>query len=641
MTRSVRAWFAARADAYVVLVAALGLNLPALAVALAHHLEGVTLMSPAGAYAALVIVGYYGFVLLVLLTVLFAFVGFSRRLTALTGGTLLFGALSYLVTNSVVYRTFRYHVDAFWLRYVMTSYSGMGVTPQMAAMLVAVLLGIGIFEWWVVRLAGALAARRRLALATVAIILISFVAGQLMHVVGYYRSDSRITSITPQLPFYSPIVSQKHAAHYDELVTMGLEPEDPKQATSNASLRYPLREVRCTTGGPRPNILLLLLESWRYDMMDSTVTPNIHALSLRSSVFLRHLSSGNSTPSGVFGLFYGIHPTYWSAVKANNAVIDNPVLIDVLGKSHYAFGIYADSQFGRHKIKDAMFRGITVHETFAGGSPDAKDDDMTNQLIGFVDREHRAGRPFFGFAFYKSSHYSYRYPSSAARFQPTKELNVALDQNAADVTPFMNDCRNSVYYTDSLIGRIIAHLDSAGLMNETIVIVTSDHGEEFNDNHAGWWGHTGNFTRYQVQVPLVLYWPGKRPRQVSAMTTHMDVPTTLLSEVFGCGSARDYSNGVDLFALPAEPRPFVVGSYVNHAFIMGDDVHVVYPMFVQSYKLGDIKARAGAPPAALARRLLEETHRFYQSGGAPGIASRVPLRDIPDLARHSRGGGRP
>jgi hypothetical protein len=293
------------------------------------------------------------------------------------------------------------------------------------------------------------------------------------------------------------------------------------------------------------------------------------------------------------------------------------VLIDVLQQNRYALGIYADSQFGRHKIKDSMFRGITVHETFAGSTADAKDDDLTDQLIGFIDRSHREGRPFFGFAFYKSTHYSYRYPSAAARFQPAEDLNIALDANARDVTRFMNDYRNSVYYTDSLVGRIVRHLEKAGLMDETIIIVTSDHGEEFNDNHAGWWGHAGNFTRYQIQVPLVLYWPGRPPRRVTTTTTHVDVPTTLLQEVFGCGPGRDYSNGRDLFTPGVEARPFVVSGYVNHAFIMGDDVHVVYPMFVQSYRLGDINAKAGPPSAELTRQLLEETHRFYQAEAGP------------------------
>jgi len=357
------------------------------------------------------------------------------------------------------------------------------------------------------------------------------------------------------------------------------------------------------------------LESWRFDMMDSTVTPNIAALARRSSDFRTHLSSGNSTPAGVFGLFYGIHPTYWSAVKANNAAIHNPLLIDVLERRGYAFGIYADSQFGRHKIKDAMFRDITVNESFAGATTDARDADMTDRLIEFMDREHRQHRPFFGFAFYKSTHYSYSYPPSSARFHPAADLDFSRLRDDVDPTPFLNDCRNSVYYVDSLVGRLIRHLDAAGLMDETIVIVTSDHGEEFNDNGAGWWGHCGNFTRFQTQVPLIFYVPGRAPRRVTEPTAHVDVPTTLLEEVFGCGPPADYSTGRNLFAAPGPPRPLVVASYVNHAFVMGEDVHVVYPLFIQSYTLEDTRAHAGPPVHGLARQAMEESRRFYATPG--------------------------
>ena len=538
LMRALQRWLGARGEAFVVLLAALGLNLPLMAVALARHLDRVAPASVPGLYAGLVFLGYYGLVFLVLLSAVFLLTAFSRRAALLAGGTVLFAGLSYLAINSFVYHTYRFHVDAFWIHFFFTSYSGIGVTPQVAATIGVLLLAAAAFEAWILRVAGRLVFRRRLALATVVTVLASFLVSQVIHIVAYYRSDTRITSLTPQLPYYAPVVSQKNAARYGDLVTMGLEPDETVSAAANASLQYPLREVRSAPGG-RPNIVLLLLESWRYDMMDATVTPNTWALAQRSSQFLHHLSSGNSTPCGVFGLFYGIHPTYWSAVKANNAVLHNPPLIDMMTQDHYAFGIFADSQFGRHKIKDAMFRDIAVHEQFAGSTADAKDDDMTNQLIDFMDREH----------------------------------------------------------------------------------------------HAGWWGHCGNFTKYQVQVPLVVYVPGRHPRRVATPTTHADVPTTLLQEVFGCGPPHDYSNGCDLWALPTAPRPFVVGSYINYAYVMGEDVHVVYPMFVKSYRFGDINQKAGKPDPGLVRTLMEETHRFVRGGGPPPAAAVRAGMPVPRLGR--------
>src|SRR5215813_9590642 len=109
-----------------------------------------------------------------------------------------------------------------------------------------------------------------------------------------------------------------------------LEAGGPQDA--GESLRYPLSDVGCAplAGRKLENVLILLLESWRADAMDSVVTPQMNAFAKEASYFRQHFSSGNSTRAGVFPLFYGLHATYWRAVQANNARIHNPVLIDVL-----------------------------------------------------------------------------------------------------------------------------------------------------------------------------------------------------------------------------------------------------------------------------------------------------------------------
>ena len=382
------------------------------------------------------------------------------------------------------------------------------------------------------------------------------------------------------------------------------------------SLRYPLQDVlsHIPANGRRPNILVILLESWRFDTMNERMSPHMQDFARRSSVFTNHFSSGNSTPSGVFSVFYGIHPTYWTAVKANSATVDNPVLIDALEDTRYTFGIFADSHFQRHKIKDGMFRGIEVKEDFAGRTSDAKDEDLTRQLIGFMAENHAAERPFFGFAFYKSTHFNYYYPSDHAPFLPARKLNLALTGGLHDDREaFFNDYLNSVHYTDELVGRVIAALDSTGAIDNTIVVITSDHGEEFDDNHADYWGHTGNFTGYQTRVPLIVYVPWQSPRVVAEPTSHIDIPPTLLVEALQCNApVESYSNGQDLFApLPAS-RPFVISSYVNHAIVSGENVFVVYPMYVQKYNLWDINKEASALPPADARVIMEGMSRFYR-----------------------------
>jgi membrane-anchored protein YejM (alkaline phosphatase superfamily) len=625
--RSIRVWFSGRASSYAYVVSAVCLNIPILSLVLARHLDGVPYLGLGGVYVLLLVLGYYALALFILVTGVFVVSIVWGRLAVAASGALLVAALFYLALNSVVHGIYRLHVDAFWLEYILGSYQGLGIPLSTTATGLVVLAALAALEWAMFRVARRLPRRERIAIGFVVVAFAALVLSQAIHVFAYHRNDTRITGITHQLPFYYPLTSRTMARRYDELMPLVTQAEVSPPADEFLSLWYPRREVRCPApaGKRRPNILLIVLESWRSDTMDAVVSPNIHALAQRSSVFLKHFSSGNATPTGIFGLFYGIHPTYWTAVKANSAVIDNPVLIDVLKDHGYAFGIYADSQFGRHKIKDTTFRGIEIHESFAGASPDAKDQDMTAQLVGFMEARDGERRPFFGFAFYKSTHYSYYYPAGAVRFRPFRELNLALPGDRRDLPLYLNHYRNAVSYVDGLVGQIVRRLEASGLLSETIILVTSDHGEEFNDNGTGHWGHQGNFTAYQTQVPLVIYVPWEKPRRVTKVTGHIDVPPTLVQGVLGCGDdVRDYSNGRNLFGPLDEERPLVVGSYVNHALITGDDVYAVYPLYVQKYKLSDIKAGAGAPRADLMHKVIEEMHRFYRASEGRSMAEAVP-----------------
>jgi membrane-anchored protein YejM (alkaline phosphatase superfamily) len=361
-----------------------------------------------------------------------------------------------------------------------------------------------------------------------------------------------------------------------------------------------------------PNIVVLFFESWRYDMLTDSVTPNALALSQKSLVCSRHFCSGNSTVAGLFGFFYGLHATYWTAVKANNSVIHNPVLVDVLEENGYDFGIFARSNFERHKVKDAVFRGIDVHESFAGNSKVEQDLDMTQQLIGFLREQQNSTSPFFAFAFYKSNHAPYWYREIDTLFRPAGDQNLMRANDETDPTFYLNDYKNSTRYVDELIGQVLRELDSLGYMSNTIIIVTTDHGEQFNDDQSNYWGHGTNFTQWQTRVPMIFYAPDKEPRQIEHATAHVDIVPTILEEFFGCtNNARDYSNGVNLFADSVPSRPFVVGSYINHAFIIEDNVYEIYPVYTKEYKLDNIREKASPPPRHMLTVLVDEISRFY------------------------------
>ncbi|HEX7881060.1 MAG TPA: sulfatase-like hydrolase/transferase [Candidatus Eisenbacteria bacterium] len=602
-------------DPYARMLLVAALNTPFLLAVLAFHIEGVSWTSPAAVYAVLAFLGYYVSFLLAGITVLFFVTWYSRRLFIGAGTLLLALSLFYLFVNSIVHRIYHLHIDAFWIEYLVQNFSGIGFTPFMIGMAVAVLLGIVALQAWIHRRVRRARNPGWIVTGLLVTCLLSLAGSQAVHVVAHETNDTRITSITPQLPFYFPLRSHRNALKYGSLMSGIGEPSGPPATEGSRTLRYPRHEVSCVIpeGGRRPNILMIVLESWRGDMLNATVSPAMSAFAARSSNFLNHLSSGNATPTGIFSLLYGLHSTYWLSVKADNAAIDNPVLIDVLKANKYAFGIYADSHFSRHKIKDAMFRGIDVHESFSGSTADLKDADLTDRLLAFIGAEQREGTPFFGFAFYKATHFSYYYPADDAPFQPARDVNPAIALSSTDPTAFLNDYRNAIHYVDELVGRLLGRMDEMGVLENTIVIITSDHGEEFDDNHASYWGHCGNFTEFQTRVPMIIHVPWKEPRVVMARTSHVDIPPTILQEGFGLGTeAGDYSNGCNLFSPLENSRPMIVSSYVNHAIVVDDDVYVVNPTHLEKYKLSDIHAKAGSFTPATSKRAIEEMSRFYR-----------------------------
>jgi arylsulfatase A-like enzyme len=86
----------------------------------------------------------------------------------------------------------------------------------------------------------------------------------------------------------------------------------------------------------------------------------------------------------------------------------------------------------------------------------------------------------------------------------------------------------AIAWLDDELGRLFEALDSRGLSQNTLIIVTSDHGEEFGEHGA--LGHGGEVYMDLIRVPLVFVFPGRVPAgvRVAPPVTQADLPTTIL-----------------------------------------------------------------------------------------------------------------
>ncbi|MEF8769653.1 sulfatase-like hydrolase/transferase [Candidatus Accumulibacter contiguus] len=121
--------------------------------------------------------------------------------------------------------------------------------------------------------------------------------------------------------------------------------------------------------------------------------------------------------------------------------------------------------------------------------------------------------------------------------RPTSRSRWCRSRTATSTLPTMST---------SQIGRVIAHLRARKLLDDTIVIVLGDHGEEFMERKR--WGHAADFNRFQTSTPAVFWVPGQKARTISGISSHLDIPATLMPLLGVQEPAGDYSLGQDLLA---------------------------------------------------------------------------------------------
>jgi len=141
-----------------------------------------------------------------------------------------------------------------------------------------------------------------------------------------------------------------------------------------------------------------------------------------------------------------------------------------------------------------------------------------------------------------------------------------------DMTAVKNGYKNAIHFDDYEVGQVLARLQSDSLLDNTIVLISGDHGEEFYE--SGFYGHTSAFSRQQTQVPLILYIPGRDSSTVTKMTSHLDiVPTTM--QLLGCTSDISlYSQGEDIF--DTSGHAYVVSSGWDNCGIIDSEYVMVF-----------------------------------------------------------------
>ncbi len=521
--------------------------------------------------------------------------------------------LCLLLVDAKVFTLYRFHLNAMVVNMVFGGALQDQVALswktwlQVALLVAAVFAAEGLLAWACWKLLPAAPRRRRVLQAWAAVALL-MAGGQVA--TAYYdaRGDRDVIAQWNYLPWAQPITAKSFMRRLGVVSQQQAGLPDPR----HAQLQYPLHPLRCQNPH-RPNVLMVVLESLRQDVLTPQLMPNTSALAQDARVFDQHFSTGNATRYGLFGLLYGLPGGYWPSMLDEQR---GSQLFQVLGQQGYDLHLYGSAPLYSPEFDRTAFADVRdqLHQGPSALKSDGRDRAIISALQQDIRASQAAQRPWFGFVFLDSTHAPYHMPDG----YPPVATPMAADIDFLkfgpehDPTPELNRYRTAVHYADSLIGSLLDDLRAQGLAEDTIVLVTGDHAEEFNDLKLNYWGHNGNFSDYQLQVPFVLHWPGKAAGHDARTSSHEDWVPTLMRHALGCENAlTDYSTGQDLLAEPQGPRALVVESWSQRAVRHGDAIYV-FDKFGNATAL-DLRYRPlsqQAPDAAAVRTAWEALTRF-------------------------------
>lgn len=474
--------------------------------------------------------------------------------------------------DSQVYSIYRFHINGFVLSMVFGEGASQIFTFDTQLYVKETLRLLGVFG--ALTCLCAYVARivyRRRGKAYALPVALSFVGctlfAHLWHIYASFKQHQSVTKSAMLLPYYFPTTA--NGLMFD----LGMVPPESYQnmadSRQSSDVSYPLNPLDTVTPQSLPNIVVIAVDSWNRRALTNECMPNVYKYATENQWFTNHLSSSNGTRSSIFGLFFGLSCYYWESFEPSHI---QPLLIDRLLQLGYHCQAYPSATLLEPPFAKVVFGNVKgLNVSTPGDNTFDRDSKITEMVVADMKKRDKS-KPFFSFVFYDLPH----------SFELSKEQNVPFKpawdyadytrlNNDLDPTPFWNLYRNCCYQDDKMIGRVLKAIDDEGLADNTIVVITGDHSQEFNENHRNYWGHNSNFSIHQTGVPLVCHFPGQLAARHNYRTTHYDVVPTLMHDYLGVRNpVGDYSMGKLLN--DSTPRLWhIVGSNLNYAFIIGGD----------------------------------------------------------------------
>ncbi|MDH3585420.1 MAG: sulfatase-like hydrolase/transferase, partial [Phycisphaerae bacterium] len=339
----------------------------------------------------------------------------------------------------------------------------------------------------------------------------------------------------------------------------------------------PLDQQAVVKGPDRPNVIVIMVESWRADVFDKGLMPRLEQWSRQGLRLNNHYAGSYRSESGMFALLYGRSPIVYRPTL--DAGIP-PQLNETLRRSGYLTAYYSGHPkkwWWREKFVNPQTFDRFVHND-KGSWPDW-DRKALRQMTKDVNQ---SDQPMFALCFLMSSHLEYQYPPEHEHHTPVERSIRWTPTNMPAVgpehrEPLYNRYRNTMAFLDEEIHRAIRSLDP----DRNIVIVMGDHGEAIGENDH--FGHYHMYGDISSRTPAVMVGPGLSPRRVDSPTVHQDLLPTLMHALNGQATPMKHVHGRDLFQEDEPRRSLLLVNYDQKWTIKVRLVHEDLRLFMQLF----------------------------------------------------------
>jgi arylsulfatase A-like enzyme len=324
-----------------------------------------------------------------------------------------------------------------------------------------------------------------------------------------------------------------------------------------------------------PNVLIIVLDALRADHSSAygyarPTTPNMDAVAADGTLFERAFATSSYTLASHASILTGLLP------HQHNAEWVEPLryrdcACETLGEALQARG-YVTAGFSSNPYwftaEYGFARGFHRFEDFFNTPADAAIRTVFGRAverlvlprIGYLDVPGRKradfvnrrvlrwldaseGRPFFAFVNYFDVHDPYLPPEPFRSRYAGRPVGGIINWRVTGLDPQLPDSviademdayDGALTYLDTQVGALLDSLAARGQLDNTIVVITSDHGEEFGEHGFVLHGHALHVQ--SLHVPLIIRGPGVTPGvRVSSPVSNAAIPSTLMGLAFGAG----------------------------------------------------------------------------------------------------------